>query len=697
MGAATINQAAFRSYDDDGTESAATPIAAINADWSQDVDTIFRMRFVITETGGGMASNLTPQLEYNLASAGWNPVNATSSVVQSVASAFVSDGAHCTQRVGSGTFVGSQDGWDSGDGLAGGANFDLTSNESETEFCVQILSGDVTDGQTLQLRATNAGTVFTNYNQTPTITVVESGSIASGAASSTGASTTISAGAATAAVPVSSTGAATAIAVGAEVVNVDDPPVRGRGWLQPFASWEPIQTVLWLNGLGSEELAAPAEGAASSTGASTAIAAGASTAAVPASSTGASTTIAAGASTVAVPVSSTGDSTAIAVGASSGVASGAASSTGTATTIGAGASTAAVPMSSTGASTAITVGAEVAGGVDDPPLRGTAWLQPFASWEPVNTILWLNGLGSEQGALPEGAASSTGASTAIAAAASIVAAAASSTGASTAIAVGSSAGASEGAVSSTGVATVIGAGASTVAVPASSTGASTAIAVGAEVGAVDNPPFGRRPLTQLLQDAWNGTLVPLWGAGQGVFDLEGAGAGSSTGSSTAIAAGASTAAAPANSTGASTAVAVGVGLDAAAGAGSSTGASTTIADGASTAGVSGSSTGAATIIAGGASTVSAPASSTGASTAIVVGIAVGVAVPVSGAARSTGAATATAVGADANASEVDVTLWGQARIRNEREKQRILADDAVLVEALTRAGPQIFERMGVRK
>ena len=44
----------------------------------------------------------------------------------------------------------------------------------EPEFCVQILSGDVTNGQTLQLRVSDAGTAIAAYTDTPTITVSES-------------------------------------------------------------------------------------------------------------------------------------------------------------------------------------------------------------------------------------------------------------------------------------------------------------------------------------------------------------------------------------------------------------------------------------------------------------------------------------------------------------------------------------------
>ena len=75
MGATTREQTSFRIRDDDGSESAATWRQAINVDDTLAVDTNFRIRFGYTIAG--MDGAQACQLEYNLASAGWNPVNAT--------------------------------------------------------------------------------------------------------------------------------------------------------------------------------------------------------------------------------------------------------------------------------------------------------------------------------------------------------------------------------------------------------------------------------------------------------------------------------------------------------------------------------------------------------------------------------------------------------------------------------------------
>ena len=174
MGATTREQTSFRIRDDDGSESAATWRQAINVDDTLAVDTNFRIRFGYTIAGMNGAQDC--QLEYNLASAGWNPVNATSSVVRSSASSNVADNATITEQLDQGkTFTANttpNGGFDEVDGLVASQSL-LTTEECEVEYCFQIRSADVTDAQTLQLRITRAGTVFDTYTNTPTITVDE--------------------------------------------------------------------------------------------------------------------------------------------------------------------------------------------------------------------------------------------------------------------------------------------------------------------------------------------------------------------------------------------------------------------------------------------------------------------------------------------------------------------------------------------
>ena len=169
-----LNQASFRGRNDDGSETAATWIAAADANFTQDPDKNFRIRFLVTESAGGVSNNVTPQLQYNLGGAGWNTVNASSSVVRSSASTHFADDDNTTQQIGSGTFISPNAGMDEDNGSTGEGNeIDFAGNdEVEVEYCIQIRSADTSKGDTIQLRLINGSlTPLDNYNQTPSITV----------------------------------------------------------------------------------------------------------------------------------------------------------------------------------------------------------------------------------------------------------------------------------------------------------------------------------------------------------------------------------------------------------------------------------------------------------------------------------------------------------------------------------------------
>jgi len=173
---AAFNQKAYRGRNDDGSETTATWKAAQNTNWAQLRDTNFRVRFEIQETAACAGNNKVWQLQYNRNAAGWNTVNASSNVVRSSASPNLADAANLTDQltVGTGTFIGLT-GFDEVDGAAGGNSMDVAaSGHSEAEFSVQIRSADVADGDTIQLRVTDAGTALAAYDVTPTVTVFAS-------------------------------------------------------------------------------------------------------------------------------------------------------------------------------------------------------------------------------------------------------------------------------------------------------------------------------------------------------------------------------------------------------------------------------------------------------------------------------------------------------------------------------------------
>ena len=173
---AAFNQKTFRGRNDDGDETTATWKETAGTDFTQIVDTNFRIRFEVQETAGCAKNNFTTiQLQYNLGGVGWNDVTGASSVVRSFASANLADGAATTDQlaVGTGAFVGGG-GFDEVNGIAGSTAMDVSaSGHFEVEYCIQILSAGVTDGATLQLRVTDGGSAFAAYDDTPTITVSE--------------------------------------------------------------------------------------------------------------------------------------------------------------------------------------------------------------------------------------------------------------------------------------------------------------------------------------------------------------------------------------------------------------------------------------------------------------------------------------------------------------------------------------------
>ena len=178
-----LDQASFRGRNDDGNETTATWIDVANNNWSQALDTNFRVRFLVQESGAGTASGtLDAQLQYDINGGGWNNVTTSSTNVRAVAATPTSlDGTATTQQVGSGTFVAGEI---SEDGLA--AQVSLSGDdETEVEFVLQLRSADLSGGETVNLRITDASTT-PSWTNSPAITAtsgsqnIDPGTIASG-------------------------------------------------------------------------------------------------------------------------------------------------------------------------------------------------------------------------------------------------------------------------------------------------------------------------------------------------------------------------------------------------------------------------------------------------------------------------------------------------------------------------------------
>lgn len=167
----------FQGYDDDGALQLATSKAAINNNWTQNVDENFRLRFLIQETSDTAETGIVFQLQYKLTSGGtYTDVTGSSSVVKAVATAHYAEGDTVDQLLGSGTFLDGEA--DEVDGQAGDfqAALDFVGlDETECEWCLQIVSGDVTDAQHVFFRVTEGGAVLNTYTVEPDITVSEAG------------------------------------------------------------------------------------------------------------------------------------------------------------------------------------------------------------------------------------------------------------------------------------------------------------------------------------------------------------------------------------------------------------------------------------------------------------------------------------------------------------------------------------------
>lgn len=168
MGGQNVVQQAFRARNDDGSETAATWIAAADTDWTQAPDTNFRVRFLIDQITGP-PDPASHQLQYNHNAGGWTKVTDSSSVVKHSASTHFADGDSVTQQLGSGT-LGDGEMNESGDTTNLSASSGI---EMEVEWCLQIVDADTADDDTIDLRMlfVFSDTVYTTYTSIPTITV----------------------------------------------------------------------------------------------------------------------------------------------------------------------------------------------------------------------------------------------------------------------------------------------------------------------------------------------------------------------------------------------------------------------------------------------------------------------------------------------------------------------------------------------
>ena len=190
MTSAYVTQDAFRGRNDDGSESAASWIDLLNYDWTQPVDTTFRLRFNITESNGkNITGENTIYASYNGGT--YFEVGTATSYVKLVPSSYVADDALTTQQLTSNSFVAGR--FDSNGVIS---NVVVNGESTEMEYCLQIVGADVSDNDTISFRVYNSDTALNAYTSTPTVTASVPAAynlpVVSGAYTLTGSAVTLS-------------------------------------------------------------------------------------------------------------------------------------------------------------------------------------------------------------------------------------------------------------------------------------------------------------------------------------------------------------------------------------------------------------------------------------------------------------------------------------------------------------------------
>jgi hypothetical protein len=149
----TIDVAAFRFRNDDGSETTATWKAAQNVDVSIAEDTVFRLRYELQETQGiaVIGSDADFVLRYRLNGGSWLVVGAESgTVLVPGTSTNVADVDPTTDQLTAGTGTFSAGSIEEGNGRVNGSAI-AASGHIEYEFVLTLPAADVTDGDVIDV------------------------------------------------------------------------------------------------------------------------------------------------------------------------------------------------------------------------------------------------------------------------------------------------------------------------------------------------------------------------------------------------------------------------------------------------------------------------------------------------------------------------------------------------------------------
>jgi len=158
-----LEQTNYRFRNDDGNETTATWKDAQNTNISLSGGQIFRLRILLSETGGATAFAFG-ELNVSKNGGGYTSVTTSSSNIKFVTSSNVSDNTATTSQLtgGVGSFVAG-----SVDSNGAVTDVNLLLQNTEFEYVLQIVSADVINGDTFDFESTGV----TTYTLIPRLTI----------------------------------------------------------------------------------------------------------------------------------------------------------------------------------------------------------------------------------------------------------------------------------------------------------------------------------------------------------------------------------------------------------------------------------------------------------------------------------------------------------------------------------------------
>ena len=171
---ASYTQLEFRVRNDNGNETAATWVEALNTDATLNVDTNYRIRFQVCQVSGSSSSQ-TFNLYVSINNGAYNAIASGQAAKYSLSSNFAQGDDTTRQLSISETLNWVTD----NNGMCESSGAVLTVTNStywELEYCIQIDSAYVANGDNLKFRVYRGTTALNAYTKTPSITVAEGGS-----------------------------------------------------------------------------------------------------------------------------------------------------------------------------------------------------------------------------------------------------------------------------------------------------------------------------------------------------------------------------------------------------------------------------------------------------------------------------------------------------------------------------------------